>query len=181
MEIKINELYFCLMIILKGSLMGKQINFYMSEKVQASFIEHLEQNHFLFLDVNSQILKEPLSSNVFGLYLYKQNYGNVVMRQDMNDIIDSIKSPVIQFSKTNIKNEKKKVLRGRLWISDQYYDEKGILVKKDEAFVKDYKMLTRWIKKNVPYQEIRKEDFFVKEYISDEIKELQNNGFILSI
>ena len=63
--------------------MGKQINFYMSEKVQASFIEHLEQNHFLFLDVNSQILKEPLSPNVFGLYLYKQNYGNVVMTRNL--------------------------------------------------------------------------------------------------
>ena len=161
--------------------MGKQISFYMSEKVQVSFIEYLEQNQFMFFDVNFQRVKQPLLPNVFGLYLYKQNYGNVIMRQDIIEIIDSIKSPVIQFSKTNINNEKKKVIQGRLWISDQYYDENGILVKKDSVFIKDYRLLTRWIKKNVPYQEIRKGEFGIKEYVNDEIKELQNRGFILSI
>lgn len=161
--------------------MGKQISFYMSEKVQVKFIEYLEQNQFMFFDVNFQRVKQPLSPNVFGLYLYKQNYGNVIMRQDIIEILDSIKSPVIQFSKTNIKKEKKKVLQGRLWISDQYYDENGILVKKDLVFIKDYRLLTRWIKKNVPYQEIRKGEFMIKEYVNDDIKELQNRGFILSI
>lgn len=161
--------------------MGKQINFYMSEKVQVSFIEYLEQNQFVFLDDGSQIVDQPLSPNVFELYLYKQDYGDVIMRQDINEIMDSIKSPVIQFGKTTIKKEKKKVLRGRIWISDQYYDENGILIKKDEEFVKDYKRLVRWIKKNVPYQEIRKGEFIVKEYVNDELKELQENGFALTL
>ncbi len=69
----------------------------------------------------------------------------------------------------------------KLWISDQYYDEGGILIKKDSVFVKDYKMLTRWIKKNIPYQEIKKGEFMVKEYVNDEMIELQDKGFCLSL
>lgn len=161
--------------------MGKQINFYMSENVQTSFIEYLAQNQYEFLDNNSKIISEPTSMNVLGMYLYKQSYGNIIMRQDNKEIMDSLKSPVIQFGKTAIKEEYKKVLRGRIWISDQYNDDNGILIKKDGEFVKDYKTLTHWIKKNVPYQEIRKGEFWVKEYVNDEVKELQENGFSLSI
>ncbi len=161
--------------------MGKQINFYMSENVQVSFIEYLEQNQFVFLDNNSKIISRPASMDVFGMYLYKQSYGNIIMHQDNKEIMDSIKSPVIQFGKTVIKEEHKKVLRGRIWVSDQYNDEHGALIKKDVQFVKDYKMLTRWIKKNVPYQEIRKGDYFVKEYVNDELKALQEKGFALSL
>ncbi len=68
--------------------MGKQINFYMSEKVQVSFIEFLQQNQFMFLDDSSQIVEQPLATNVYDMYLYKQEYGDVVMRQDINKIMD---------------------------------------------------------------------------------------------
>ena len=54
--------------------MGKQINFYMSENIQTSFVEYLQQNQFIFLDYNAQIVEEPFSTNVYRLYLYKQNY-----------------------------------------------------------------------------------------------------------
>ena len=161
--------------------MGKQINFYMSKQVQTSFVEYLEQNQFVFLDYNAQRVEQPLSTNVYGLYLYKQTYGDVIMRQDLKQIIDIIKSPIIEFSKTTIKLEEKKVLQGRIWISDQYYDENGALIKKNEEFVKDYKILNRWIRKNVPYQEVRKGEFIVKEYVNDDLKELQEKGFVLTL
>ncbi len=161
--------------------MGKQINFYMSENIQMSFIKYLEQNQFVFLDNNSKIISQPASMDVFGIYLYKKNYGDIIMHQYNKEIMDSIKSPVIQFSKTVINEEQKRILRGRIWISYQYYDEQGELIKKDIEFIKDYKMLTRWIKKNIPYQEINKGDFLVKEYVSDELKVLQKNGFTLSL
>ena len=45
--------------------MGKQINFYMSDKIQASFIEYLEQTQFVFLNYNAQIVEQPFSANVF--------------------------------------------------------------------------------------------------------------------
>lgn len=41
-------------------------------------------------------------------------------------------------------------------------------------------MLTRWIKKYVPYQEIKKGNYIIKEYVSDELKELQDKGFIFT-
>ena len=119
--------------------------------------------------------------NVFSLYLYKSNYGELVMQQGNGASMDTIKSPVIQFCKTSIKTEQKKILRGRLWIATQYYDDEGNWVKKSELFVKDYQKLNRWIKKNVPYQEIRKGEYLVKEYVNDELKELQEKGYVLTI
>lgn len=161
--------------------MGKQINFYMSEKVQTSFIEYLEQNQFVFLDYNAQAVAQPFLTNVYSLYLYKQNYGELFMRQDLEHITDIIKSPIIEFRKTTIKLEEKKVLRGRIWISDRYFDEKGALIKKDMSFVKDYQMLMRWVKKHVPYQEIKKGEYLIKEYVNDELKDLQEDGFKLTM
>lgn len=160
--------------------MGKQINFYMSEKVQTDFIKFLEQKQFLFLDNKNKIIIQPNSKSVLGLYLYKQDYGNIIMNSNNSENLDCIKSPVIQFSKTIVKDEYQKVLRGRLWMTDCYNDEAQI-VKKGEAFVKDYRMVVRWIKKYVPYQEIKKGDFFVKEYVSNEMLDLQDKGFVLTL
>lgn len=161
--------------------MGRQINFYICENIQNSFIEYLQDNQFDFLDRNSDIVNQPSSMNVFSLYLYKSNYGELVMQQGNGASMDTIKSPVIQFCKTGIKKEQKKILRGRLWIATQYYDDEGNWVKKSELFVKDYQKLNRWIKKNVPYQEIRKGEYLVKEYINDELKKLQEEGYVLTI
>ena len=160
--------------------MGKQINFYMSENIQTCFIEFLQRNQFVLLDYNAQIVEQPLLTNVYSLYLHKQNYGEVIMRQDITHIMDVLKSPVIEFRKTNIKLEEKKVLRGRIWIENQYYKD-GICIKKADAFIRDYQMLNRWIKKHVPYQEMNKGEFLIKEYVNDEIKGLQENGFMLTI
>lgn len=161
--------------------MGKQINFYMSEHIQEEFIEYLKQNQFKFLNSSADIVNQLSSSSIFSAYLYKPDYGQIVMCQDNKARIDILKSPVIEFSKTIIKAEQKKILRGRLWISDQYYGEEGNLIKKEKVFVKDYQMLRRWIKKYIPYQEIKKGEYLVKEYINDELKELQDGGFALTI
>ena len=65
-------------------------------------------------------------------------------------------------------------------MSSQYYDDEGMLIKKEGVLIKDYQMLTRWIKKYVPYQEIQKGNFIIKEYVSDELKELQDKDFIFT-
>lgn len=144
--------------------MGKQINFYMSEHIQEEFIEYLKQNQFKFLNSSAGIVNQLSSSTIFSAYLYKTDYGEIVMCQDNKARIDILKSPVIEFSKTIIKAEQKKILRGRLWISEQYYGEEGNL-----------------IKKYIPYQEIKKGEYLVKEYINDELKELQDGGFAITI
>ena len=161
--------------------MGKQTNFYMSESVQTGFIEYLENNNFIILDYYANIVEQPISNNVYSFYLYKQNYGDIIMSQGLYGNIDSLNSPVIQFSKTIIKNETKKIRRGRIWISDKFINKNGELIKKDVTFLKDYQMLTRWIKKNVPYQEIKNGEYLIKEYVSDELKELQKKGYSLTL
>lgn len=160
--------------------MGRQINFYMSKDTQDSFIDFLRHHQFEFLDNTAKQIEQPNSNNIFGLYLYKQDYGNLVMHSNNKESMDSIISPVIQFSKTIIKDGPKKILRGRLWISSQYYDDKGMLKKKEGLFIKDYQMLTRWIKKYVPYQEIKKGNHMIKEYVSDGLIDLQDKGFIFT-
>ena len=168
------------MNIRKDNFMGRQINFYMSKIVEKSFIEFLEQNQFIFLNNDSSVINKTSPKGKFRWYLYKQDYGDIKMNQYNMNIIDTKKSPVIQFRRTSIKEEEKKIFKGRLWIETQYYDGGEKLIKKNDIFIKEYQMLVRWIKKHIPYQEIKKGEYFVKEYINDEIKELQDKEFIFT-
>ena len=47
--------------------------------------------------------------------------------------------------------------------------------------LRDYQMLVRWIKKNVSCQEVKKGEYLIKEYASDELVILQDEGFILTL
>lgn len=160
--------------------MGKQVNFYMSESVQNNFIKFLEQNKFIFLNNNASVISQVNLNNSRGVYLYKEVYGDIKMRENNKEIIDVMYSPVIEFTKTIINEKEKKILRGRIWISQQYYDNTGKLLKKDKLFVDDYQKLSRWIKKFVPYQGIMKGDYIVKEYTCNELVELVDRGYIFS-
>ena len=80
--------------------MGRQINFYMSEKTQDSFIDFLRHNQFEFLDNTAKQINQPNSNKVFSIYLNKKDYGNIVMHQNSKESLDSIISPVIQLRKT---------------------------------------------------------------------------------
>lgn len=161
--------------------MGKQINFYMSKTTQRDFVEFLKQNNFLFLNRDSAVIDDISFDNISTVYLYKRDYGNIIRHQSDIKDLDIIKSSIIEFSKTRILKEKKKILRGRLWISTQYYDENNMIIKKEGVIIKDYQRLVRWIKKNVPYQNIQKGEYYVKEYASDELVALQDEGFALTL
>jgi hypothetical protein len=168
--------------------MGRQINFYMSEEVDNKLIEFLkEQNfEFLFYDFKNNALVRlyEIKYSEFSqedTYLYKPEYGDLHMKDGPLVDIDQITSPVIEFTRTKIVYDKKIVRRGRIWVETKYYDSSGELVEKKEEFVKDYNRLVRWIKKNVPFQEIPKGDFLVKEYTNDELMELVNQGYRLTI
>lgn len=160
--------------------MGKQINFYMSKNVQAEFIKYLKEKHYLFLSTEAKTIYTPNSAEMYSIYLYKQEYGDVIFEQDYVKKIDVFESPIIQFKKTTIKEEQKQVLRGRIWIADQFYEENKLVKKKDE-FIRDYKDLVRWIKRNVPYQKVDEGGYIISEYINDEIKLLREKGFILTM
>lgn len=160
--------------------MGKQINFYMDEEVQNRFIEYLSECGFLTIGVDTMAVSVT-SSSVFSVYLYKENYGALVYSKNLENQVDSIRSPVIQFRKTIIKKEQQRILRGRLWLEDKYYAEDGSIVQKDKELEKDYRKLVRWIKKNVPYRKITKGNLEVSEYASQSYDELLKDGFIFTL
>ena len=158
--------------------MGRQINFYMSEAVQAEFMEFLKQNKFLYVDYYVDKTVDPACNDVYMVYLYKETYGELVKKFD-DRVYDNSQGPVIEYSKTTIRKDKKTIARGRLWMVDWYFDEAGNKVKKNELLTKDYEKLVRWVKKHVPYQEYEKKGYILKEYINDEVIELQKQGYIL--
>lgn len=170
--------------------MGRQINFYMSEKVEKSFVELLNSNNYTimwhdFAQNSIAVLNDYKCSELKQkngiLYLYKKMYGEYFIKKSNWIRIDASNSPIIEYIRTTIKNDDKKISRGRLWVETKYYNSNDELVEKSPNLVKDFVDLTKWIKKNIPYQEIEEGDSFVKEYICDEIIELVHQGYRLSL
>lgn len=156
--------------------MGRQINFYMSEAVQAEFMEVLKQNQFVYYDSRANKIENPEDKKYYAVYLYKERYGEFLRTND-NRNIDDYNGSVIQFCKTVINTENKKLTRGRLWMDGWHFDEAGNKVKKNELLTKDYEKLVRWVKKHVPYQVYNHKGYLLKEYINDEVIELQKQGY----
>lgn len=50
--------------------------------IQEEFIEYLKQNQFKFLNSSADILNQLSSTSNYSAYLYKPDYGEIVMRQD---------------------------------------------------------------------------------------------------
>ena len=153
----------------------------MSENVQSSFIQYLQESEYVFFDNNQQVIQNLYDKSVYGAYLYKSCYGEICMRENDMEGMDIIDSPLIEFDKTLIKENEKRIVRGRIWIEDKFYNGSGDIVKKDKKFTDDYRSLVRWIKKNVPFQEIPKGEYLIKEYVNDELKEYLKKGYVFSI
>lgn len=161
---------------MKGMVvMGKQINFYMSENVQNQFIDFLISNEFLFLDNEGKIIEFQNLCSYIDYYLYKNEFGSLLTK---NNSIDVLSSPIIEFCKTRVKENR--ILRGRLWVSDHYYKSNNSQTQQSKKYIMEYNNLARWIKKNVPYQNIKKGDFFVKEYTNDELIQMEKTGYIFT-
>lgn len=91
--------------------MGKQINFYMSENVQNQFIDFMLNNEILFLNNEGNKIEFQDLCFYNDFYLYKKEFGCLLKK---NNIIDVFNSPIIEFCKTRIKENR--ILRGRLWM-----------------------------------------------------------------
>lgn len=158
--------------------MGRQINFYMSENVQNQFIQYLINNDFLFLDGGGKKIEfsDLCSDNIYSYYLYKIEFGCLLTKGNGN-LIDVLDSPIIEFLKTRIKGNK--MLRGRLWVSTYYYKDNG-QTEESKKYIVEYQKLVRWIKKNVPYQDIKKGEYLIKEYANDELIQMEKDGYIFT-
>jgi adenine-specific DNA methylase len=74
----------------------------------------------------------------------------------------------------------KTIVRGRLWVTSYDFRDENADKK---LFMKDYNMLVRWIKKNVPYQDVPCETYtgihLYKSYADDNIVKLAYQGMKL--
>ena len=153
--------------------MGKQINFYMSENVQNQFMDFLVNKDFLFLNNDGKKIEFTDLCSYNDYYLHKSEFGFLLTK---NNSIDVLNSPIIEFCKTRVKDNR--IFRGRLWISDYYYKNNG-QTEESKNYIVEYQNLVKWIKKNVPYQSIKKGESFVKEYANHELIEMEKKDIIL--
>lgn len=62
----------------------------------------------MFLNRNATVINEIFFDDISTVYLYRQDYGDIIRHQSDIKDLDIIKSSVIEFSKTLIfENEKK--------------------------------------------------------------------------
>lgn len=171
--------------------MGRQINYYIDKKTEYEFAKFLFTKDFniIFEDVKNKEIYfckniqdyDKLKDLKCELFIYKDSYEiEKYINKSNYRRIDSTISPVIEFTRTFIIEEEKKIVRGRLWYETKYFNENGELVAKDERILKEFNSLVKWIKKNVLYTTIMECGYPVKEYITEEIKKLvDEDGFAL--
>lgn len=156
--------------------MGKQINFFFSEKTKNDFISFVFSQKFRiiseFYDVSNGIKMEEyfdndLISNWYLLF-YKEQFGNLIFNQGQYRRLNVISSPVIEFIDTTINDNTNSITAGRIWISQKnvFSDESM-----RSTFLSDYNILVKWIKKNVPRQEYFDGCKLSRGYIDHEFKD----------
>lgn len=168
--------------------MGKQINFYMDNETEEKFFEFIKKDGVVLFERNNKLpqiidtLPEPFSGRGwFMVYIYNEKLGKCIICETDNGIkyIDFIKSPVIRFSRTIIREDAKEIAMGRLWFETKFYDDDGELISKDSALDEWYKKLCKWIRKNVPRTELSDTWGVRKEYISKSLIDLFEQGYKL--
>ena len=100
------------------------------------------------------------------LYLYKPEMGqyDVVALDDGREYVDSYSSSVIEYSRTTIWYECKRISQGRLYVVMKYYNKNDDYVSKCDELNTWYQALCRWIRKNVPKHEY--ENPLTLEYVN---------------
>lgn len=157
--------------------MGRQINFYINNKIKQAFFKFLNQDGFLFVTSNSFKESDNIFLNCaldeFIVCLYKKKYGMVNSMQIPNNnmlYIDRNNSPVIVFKVPKVDDEKREIFGGRLWLTSEAFTDKNADRKGIE---RDYLKLVRWIKKNVPYQDCELHGAYasavVRMYVNDDV------------
>lgn len=165
--------------------MSKQINFLMDKDTEEKFLIYIKENGVAIFEGNNyspkiiEVLPEPFSGKGwFKVYLYNNQEDLILNKLSTGrEYIDSIKSPVIEFNRTIIREGAKEVSRGRLWLETKFYNEDGELVSKDIDLDEWYKNLCKWIKKNVPRTEISNNGREYKEYITKSVVQLLEQGY----
>lgn len=154
--------------------MGRQINFYMDTQTKMRFHRFMVDNGFIFIadkvDKELQYINDDEINNFYCICLYKSEFGKIIKTKiDLSEegYIDKGHNPIIEYWPSRLELSEKKIVVGRLWLtSDTLFD-----LNSDRTIINmSYSRLVRWIKKEVPYQNVN--GFRLKRYISDSLVDL---------
>ena len=166
--------------------MGRQLSFYMSGADEIKFKDFiLERGKILYNGFNAEpkeISELPMNDEPWWFILNLYNgEGEIVYCSDLEGKkqIDELDSAVVQFLRT-IRDDKNRVIsQGRLWFELYLYNDKGERIVKSNSLESWYKDLSKWIKKNVPRQEVNIQGILKTVYISDSLYALLEEGYLL--
>lgn len=166
--------------------MGKQINFEMDHNMTDkfwAFLKSIDNLEFIMRRENeNQKLSELPSDYYTKIIIYNNEIGELQALSN-STTIDTMSSPVIEFSRTCIDRERKELRGGRLWVEMEYWDDNGKQIEKPKELDKLYQKLARWIRKNMPKIEIevphRGKVHKLMYYATPEIKRLvEEEGYV---
>ena len=165
--------------------MGRQINFYMDYKVEKEFQEFILKQGLIIVSkrIDQEMIINDISYKKNKIYIMQEKgIENLKIREydDGRKFINENISCVIEYSRTIIRKDMKKIFRGRIYVIAVYFNENEEIVHKDEEFLKIYEKLVRWIKKNCPMTKFVQDGYDEKEYMSSGIKEMvEKEGYKL--
>lgn len=155
--------------------MGKQINFRMDMDMESqfwSFLKSINGLEFIMKKDGKNINVEELSDDYYNkIIIYNKGFGELTTLKK-GITINTIFSPVIEFSRTYIDLERKQISNGRLWVEMKYWNENEELVEKPKELDKLYQKLARWIRKNIPKVEVDYGDCKLNEHVTPVIKRM---------
>ena len=151
--------------------MGRQYHFAMEGADEKLFMEYLKDNGYIvYLERTHrmpEIIEEfPASfSDAWFICIYHPAFGDMKFKSYMLDgksntkidYIESMTEPVIEFTRTLVCHEEKKIRSGRIWMQMKYWNEYDELVSKSENLDKGFKDIKKWIKKHLQNMEQKNE------------------------
>ncbi len=160
--------------------MSCQIIFYLDNVTQDKLINEIYELGYELINckvLNEKIViynqNDQLNFNKGIFYISNKKYSNKMYIREWGQI-DPRKSYVIEYIPTNIQHNNKQIIKGRLWMEKTYF-ENSKEIKKDIELYNIYSHLKKWIQQHTCYQKINN----CKYYISNEIFELINKGYII--
>ena len=167
--------------------MGKQFGFIMDANDKDKFLNYILENGEIYfgekgsdIEKISEISERLKKGNWFKLLIAVKDEMEITYTILSNGIkyIYSGNEPVIEFRNTTVNESEKKIMRGRLWVEMKYYKEGELTTKRKELDVL-YKNLCKWIKKNLKKVTVEEDGSTWKEYVSESMIGLVEEGYSL--
>lgn len=171
--------------------MGRQLIFCCGEELRWNLIEHARtESQILAYNFDNKCVVEVPEQESFKdfrgscfIHFYMAKSGELLLSPHGH--IDSLRSPVIEFSYTGISHSMKRIGISRVWYERKFYSDSGQVVSKDESLDKWYNRMTHFLKKqlkwlNPPYYFYDGRLAGSKVYIDEEVERLLSEGYRIS-